>query len=278
MVLCLPGKKELKCTQHMVIKKYFLLWWFFTRITTQIAFQSRFGASIFLIGKLLRFFFFLFFLTILVSKTKSIAGYSFWQVIFFFATFNLIDAIPQFLWREVYRFRSYVLKGFFDYIITKPISPLFRSLFGGSDILDLFILFISVVFLVYSGIQLHAITFTGVFLYILLVINALLISLAFHIVVLSIGILTTEIDNAIFLYRDITQMGRVPIDVYQEPIRGFLTFIIPVGIMITFPAKGFMGLLSFPLLFISFFVGILFFIFSLLFWNYALKQYASASS
>ena len=138
------GKKDLRCTLHMGIKKYFWLWWSFTSITTQIAFQSRFGAIIFLIGKLLRFAFFLFFLILLVSKTKTIAGYSLWQVIFFFATFNLIDAIPQFLWREVYRFRTYVVRGFFDYIITKPISPLFRSLFGGSDILDLFILLISI--------------------------------------------------------------------------------------------------------------------------------------
>lgn len=262
----------------MGIKRYFLLWWGFTRITTQVAFQSRFGAIVFLIGKFLRFFFFLFFLFLVVSKTRTIAGYSLWQVIFFFATFNLIDAIPQFLWREVYRFRSYVIRGSFDYILTKPVSPLFRCLFGGSDMLDLFILFVSLVFVVYSATQVHVVTTSGIIVYILLVINALFISLAFHIFVLSIGILTTEIDNAIMLYRDLTQMGRVPIDIYKEPVRGFLTFIIPIGIMITFPAKAFMGLLSMSTLLISFSVGAILFVLSLFFWQYALKQYASASS
>ncbi len=262
----------------MVIKKYFLLWWSFTIATTQIAFQSRFGAIVFLIGKVLRFLFFLFFLTLLLAKTKTIASYSLWQVIFFYATFNLIDAIPQFLWREVYRFRNYVIRGFFDYIITKPISPLFRCLFGGSDILDLVIFAISFIFLIYSAVNLNGINPVGVIMYIFLIINTLVISLAFHIFVLSIGILTTEVDNAIMLYRDLTQMGRLPIDVYKEPIRGLLTFVIPIGVMMTFPAKALMGLLSFNSLLIAFSIGVVFLSLSLYLWQHALKQYASVSS
>ncbi|MBI2431118.1 MAG: ABC-2 family transporter protein [Candidatus Levybacteria bacterium] len=262
----------------MGIKKYFMLWWLFTRITTQVALQSRFGTVIFLVGKLLRFTFFLLFLVLLVSKTKSIASYSFWQVIFFFATFNLLDSIPQFLWREVYRFRNYIMRGFFDYIITKPISPLFRCLFGGSDILDLFILLISVVFAIYSAGQLSVVTFTGVIVYMLLIINALLISLAFHIFVLSVGVVTTEVDNSIMLYRDLTQMGRVPIDVYQEPLRGLLTFVIPVGMMMTFPAKALMGILSLENMLYAVLFSITLLFLSLYFWQFSLKKYASVSS
>ena len=201
-----------------------------------------------------------------------------WQILFFFATFNLIDTIPQFLWREVYRFRSYVVRGFFDYILTKPVSPLFRSLFGGSDILDLFILVISIIFVVYSAGQLGAVTLFGIVTYVLLIVNTLFISLAFHIFVLSIGILTSEVDNAIMLYRDLTQMGRVPVDIYQEPLRGFLTFAIPVGIMMTFPAQALMGLLSVQTMAMAFVFGVVFLVLSLLSWNYAIKQYASASS
>ncbi len=261
----------------MEIKKYIKLWWFFARMTTKVAFQSRFGAIVFLIGKLLRFVFFLIFLILLLTKTNVIAGYSFWQVIFFFATFNLLDTIPQLLWREVYRFRTYVARGFFDYILIKPVSPLFRSLFGGSDILDFSILLISVIFLVYAAGKID-ITVFGVIGYLLLLVNALLISLSFHIFVLAMGILTTEVDNAIMLYRDLTQMGRLPVDIYLEPIRGFLTFVIPVGIMMTFPPKVMMGLLSGTMLIIAFLIGISLFLFSLFFWNYAMRRYASVSS
>lgn len=247
-------------------------------MTTQISFLSRFGAIIFVIGKFLRLIFFLFFIFILVSKTHAIAGYTLWQIIFFYATFNFIDTLAQFFLREVYRFRTYVVKGYFDHILTKPISSLFRSLFGGSDVLDLSILSLSIIFIIISASKVGTISIEGIILYILLIINAFFIALAFHIAVLSIGILTTEVDNAIMLYRDLTQMGRLPVDIYKQPIQGIITFAIPIGIMMTFPAKALMGLLSSGIIIISLLIGVSLFLVSILFWKFSLKHYASASS
>lgn len=260
------------------IFKYFRIWYVLTVRTSQIAFISRFGAVIFIIGKILRFLFFLLFLVLLESRTNAIAGYSIWQIIFFFATFNLIDSLPQFFLREVYRFRSYVVSGDLDYILTKPVSPLFRSLFGGSDILDLSILLASVIFIFISLQHLGSFNPINLILYVVLVFNAFIIALSFHIFVLAVGVTTTEVDNTIMLYRDLTMMGRVPVDIYLEPIRGILTFVIPIGIMMTFPAKVLMGLLSLQMVFISIVLASIFFLLSLRFWNYSLKLYSSASS
>lgn len=245
---------------------------------SQIAFASRSGALIFILGKILRFIFFLLFLVFLVGKTRTLGGYSLWQVVFFYATFNIVDVITQLFLREVYRFRSYVVSGEFDYFLTKPVSPLFRALFGGSDILDVIVLIISVILIVIGAEHLGNITILGVITYIVLVINALVIALGFHIFVLALGILTTEVDNTLWLYRDLTQTGRVPVDIYQEPLRGFLTFIIPVAIMMTFPAKALMGTLAWPLVFVSIIISSLFIYLSLQAWDYALKEYSSASS
>lgn len=260
------------------MKRYFIIWLKLTGIATQIAFQSRFGAIVFLIGKILRFAFFLFFLFLVTQRTQLIAGYTTWQILFFYATFNLVDTLPQFFLREVYRFRWQVVSGHFDTILTRPISPLFRSLFGGSDVLDILILLLSIIFIFVAGSHIDQTTGIYILLYILLIINAFVISLAFHIAVLGMGILTTEVDNTIMLYRDMTQMGRVPVDVYLEPLRGLITFIIPVGIMMTFPAKALMGILSADAVFISFGIAAVFFLLSLKFWQYSLKHYASASS
>lgn len=261
-----------------MIKKYIKTWYILTRYSAQIAFQSRLGALLFLLGKILRFLFFLFLIIFIAQRTNAIGGYSLWQIVFFFATYNLIDTITQFLFREVYRFRGYILNGSFDFILAKPLSPLFRSLFGGSDSLDLplFVLYIVLVFI--SANNLGTINLFNGFLYIILVVNAFLISLSFHIFVLSTGVLTTEVDNTIMLYRDISAMARFPVDIYAEPLRGLLTFIIPIGIMMTFPAKAFMGLLSMQLIFISFAIGLLLFYLSLKFWQFSLKKYSSASS
>lgn len=260
------------------ITQYILIWWRFTVGATQIAFASRLGASIFIVGKLLRFVFLFLFIFLLFSRTSSIAGYSLSQMIFFFLTFNIIDTIPQFLWRDVYRFRGQIVNGYFDYTLLKPISPLFKSLFGGSDMFDFFILVMLSIFLYFSFHSIGVVAAQSVVIYLLLVVNACMISLAFHIFVLCLGVLTTEVDNAIMLYRDITQMGRFPIDIYKEPLRGFLTFVVPVGIMMTFPAKAVTGLFSLQLVCLSFVIGITLLAVSILCWRYALRHYASASS
>lgn len=262
----------------MKFKKYLRIWWILAVRASQTAFVSRFGTGVFLLGKILRFLFFFLFLLLLASNTKVIAGYSLWQVIFFYLTFNIVDTMVQFFLREVYRFRSYVIYGEFDYILTKPISPLFRSLFGGSDILDFFLLILLSIFIGFSIPHLGIVSLAGIISYILLIFNAFLIALAFHILVLSVGVLTTEVDNTIMLYRDMTQMGRLPIDIYQEPLRGIITFFIPIGVMMTFPAKALMGILSPSMIIVAFLIGIVFLFFSFKFWTFSLRHYQSASS
>ena len=244
----------------------------------QIAFLSRLGAILFVIAKFLRFIFFLAFLLLIAAKTNVISGYSIWQIIFFFATFNLIDSLSQFLLREVYRFRSYVVSGEFDYFLTKPISPLFRALFGGADILDLPLIILSAGFIIFASSKIGPVDIINIVLFIFLIFNALLIALAFHIAVLALGVLTTEVDNTIMLYRDLTQMARIPVDIYRAPLAQVLTFVVPIGIMITYPAKALMGLLSWPLIIASFLIGFSLVILSLKLWDFALKSYASVSS
>lgn len=260
-----------------MIKKYFTIWKILTFRAVQVVTISRFGAVVFVIAKFLRFFLFLLFLIVLESRTKGIGGYTLWEVLLFFLTFNLVDTLAQFFLRETYRFKSYVVTGNFDFILVKPFSPLFRCLFGGTDILDIPIIVLSLVFITFAMTQVNISVF-GVLLYTILVINALIIATAFHILVLCVGIITTEVDNTIMLYRDISQMGRFPIDIYKEPVRGILTFIIPVAIMITFPVKGLLGFLSLDIVFLATVGGVVLLLVSLVCWRYAVRFYTSASS
>ncbi|MEK7559116.1 MAG: ABC-2 family transporter protein [Patescibacteria group bacterium] len=258
--------------------KYFKLWWMMTFMVSQNAFVSRFGAILFVFGKLIRFSFFLFFLLIIASRTNAIVGYTIWQIILFYLTFNIIDSLAQFFLREVYRFRNYVVSGDFDYFLTKPMPALFRLLFGGSDILDIPILLLSSVFIYVALSHIGPLTILNILIYLGLLINGFVIMLSFHILVLAIGVITTEVDNTLWLFRDITQMGRFPIDIYQNPLRSFITFVIPVGVMVTFPAKAAMGLLSFNSVLISVGIGAAFLYLSIMFWRFSLKKYSSASS
>lgn len=233
--------------------------------------------AMFMTGKILRYGFFIAFIFFLVRGTGNLAGYSLNQTIFFFLTFTIIDTVTQFLFREVYRFRPLVISGDLDLILVKPSNTLFRVLMGGADVIDLVLIPPIVVALIYVGGVLNPQAIQIIF-YLLFLINSLLIATAFHIGVISLGIITLEIDHTIMIYRDLINLGRLPIDIYKQPLRGIITFLIPVGIMISFPAKAFLGLIT-PLgVIISFLLGGILLTVSFRFWNVAIKKYTSASS
>lgn len=262
----------------MSTKKYFSVWMCLTIASFQNLFVSRIGAILFFIGKVLRFMFFLLFLILLLSKTQVFAGYNMWQVILFYLTYNFIDSTTQTLFREVYRFRQQVVSGSFDLILVKPVSSLFRSLFGGTDLLDMLTLLPFIIFIGIVASKIPGINIGGIMVYILLVANALWIAMSFHIMVLALAILTTEIDHAIMIYRDFTSMGKLPIDIYGEPLRSFVTFVIPVGVMMTYPVKAMLGLLNIYGVIFSVIFSMILFSLSLLLWRFALSKYTSASS
>lgn len=259
------------------IIKYFAVWLAASRASAAINFSDKVGVLFFLAGKMIRFGFFLLFLVILTGKTSALSNFTADQVIFFFLTFNLIDIASQTLFREVYWFRPQIVTGSFDLILSRPVNPLFRSLLGRADFSDLITLPPLVFLIIIFAVRLNP-TIADVLLYFLFIINALVIAAAFHIAVLALGVVTTAIDHTMMIYRDVVGMGKIPIDFYREPLRGFLTFVIPVGIMMTVPAKVLMGIFDWKMLIFAFTFSLFAFCFSLYLWRLALRNYSSASS
>lgn len=249
----------------------------YARNSMKISIQSTTGALVFLVGKLLRFGLTFFFIYVLVQKTKLLAGYTLEETMLFYLTFNIIDSLSQQLYREVYRFRPLIISGDFDTILVKPIHPFARVLVGGIDVLD-FVPTLLYVCLVGWILQGMSITISEIGVYLLLLANGFILATAFHILVLSFGIISTEVDHTIMIYRDTTRIAAFPIDIYSEPLRSILTFAIPIGVMMSFPVKGILGLLEPGMIAVSIGIALLTFSGALAFWNYALARYQSASS
>jgi len=261
----------------MKIKKYLKIWWLMSKNSFLSMLMNRTGFALFLLGKVIRFGFFVAFLIFLLKGTDKIVGYDLNQTLFFFLSFNLIDTTAQFLFREVYRFRPQIIEGTFDLTLLKPINALFKSLMGGADIIDLITLPPFILALIMVGRHLNP-SFWQVSLYLLLVLNGLLIATAFHILVISMSILTLEIDHSVMIYRDLTRLGRLPVDIYKEPLRGIISYLIPIGLMSTLPAKAMMGLVSVWGILIAFLVSFTLTFLSTRLWRYSLTKYSSASS
>ncbi|MCL5003745.1 MAG: ABC-2 family transporter protein [Patescibacteria group bacterium] len=260
------------------MKKYLKIWYLNTANAVMADVSKRVSAVFLLLGKSVRIVLFGSFLFILLSGKKQIAGYSLTQAMVFYLTFNLIDTLSQLLLRGTYYFRALVLKGDLDYILAHPINPLFSVLFAHTDFLDFIMFWPILAALVYSLTLLPAISLSGVFLFLILIVNGLMLAAGFHIFVLALAITTYEVDNALMIYRDLSSLGRVPVDLYREPVRFLITFVLPVGIMVTFPVKALIGLLNPSVIVVSVAVSVLFFGLSLYVWNRALSLYSSASS
>src|SRR3989344_2401422 len=171
----------------MVTRIYYYLkiWLLMTRNSFLVVASQKLVLFIFLFGKVAIFIFFLGFLYYLLKSTNTLSGYNLTQTIFFFLTFNLVDVLGQFLYREVYRFRPLLISGDFDLILVKPLNALVRVLTGGADVIDLITIPPLIAAVIWVGSLLNP-TPLQVGFYILLILNGLIIATAFHIAVISL--------------------------------------------------------------------------------------------
>jgi len=262
-----------------VVKKFIKVWLLVTKMAAQTQLTTNLGGYIFIIGKIVRFLLYFLFLYSVVTASETLLIFTQEQVIVFFLVFNFVDIVTQFLFRGVYVFRWRVVSGDFDLDLVKPLPSFFRPLFAWTDILD----FITLIPLTSYGIYYLltsslVVAWWEVGLFFLLFINALLIAFAIHLFISAIGVMTTEIDHLVWIWRDFFSLARFPTDIYSSGIRALLTFVIPIVIAVTVPAKILMGLTTWPWLVFSFIMGISFTWSALKFWRFALTRYSSASS
>ncbi len=254
-----------------MLKKHFIIWHRTALLSIQSAFTHRLGVVLFSLGKLLRFAMFIGFIFLIHSQVKLVGGYNVDQMVIFFLVFNLLDLFGQIFFRGIYWFRNQIISGEFDFRLVKPASPLFQALTRQTDILDVPLFLFTLIYLIVKIPVISPLTP-------IMIVSSLIVITSIHIIVASLGIITTEVDHTIMIYRDLSAMARFPIDIYTDAIRALLTFVIPVALAFTFPAKAILGLLSFPTVALSLIASLFIFYLSLKFWHYAINQYSSASS
>ncbi len=261
------------------MKKYFRVWWKMSSMSLMAQISHPLGSIGFLLGKIVRIAFFFAFIIAIFRHIKSLAGYSLSETALFFLTFNIVDISAQILFRGIYSARRAVTEGDFDFYLIQPCSALFRLSMTTFDFMDAITL---LPVLVMTG-EILSRFFSPVFfihclLYFFLTLNAVLIASSFHILVAGLAVRTQELENTIWIYRDIMFMGRFPSDVYGPLFQLFLTFILPIAVMTSFPVRAFLGLLSPQWIVYSFALSGSLIGLSLWFWKGSVRQYTSSSS
>ena len=261
------------------LKRYIGVWWKIAGAVAQEQLLTSWGGIAFLIGKLARFLLFFIFIASILTQSGELAGYTKAQVVAFFLIFNVIDSLTQLLFRGVYVFRQRVVSGAFDLDLLKPLPSYFRPLFGSTDILDVIFFFPLVLFTAYYISTNNIVTSPqDILIFALFLGVALVVAFSIHLFVAAMGVITTEIDHLIQVYRDFTNIARFPTAIYGQALQLFLTFVIPIVILITVPANALMGMLTPQLGIIAVAIATASFLFARMFWKFALARYTSASS
>lgn len=260
-------------------RRYLRIWWRIAVMSFATQMSNPLSSFGYLLGKMARLLFFIIFLKAVFRHTESLAGYTLAQSVLFFLTFNIVDILAQLFFRGIYGIRSIVRDGDLDYFLTQPINLLWRVCFSTVDFLDLLTIIpiLGVTWITLTNIP-GATSPEALLAYTVLVFNGLLIAFALHVMVAGLSVWTQEMDNAIWIYRDLMTLGRFPSDIYDAPMRAILIFVIPIAVMISFPAKAAMGLLSPSWMAVSFFIAAASVGLSLLFWQFSCRRYTSVSS
>lgn len=168
--------------------------------------------------------------------------------------------------------------GKFDFILLKPVPTQFYVSFRHWRLWALFDLLISLVVIGIALFQLQ-VQFWG--LHLLLFFFALLISLSLVYSILLI-LSTTAFwylgTPLLWIFNSMIQMGRFPVGIYPGFIKMILTWVIPVGMIVTVPAELLTDRMKVRHLVGGTILAVGFFVISMTFFKVSLKRYASASS
>ena len=107
---------------------------------------------------------------------------------------------------------------------------------------------------------------------------ATLVLYSIWILVIAAAFWVVRLDNLAYLFNSVFDFARWPVSVFRGALRLVFTFVIPLGIMTTYPAEALLGTLSLRTALLSVGGALAFAVISRAVWTRAIGRYTSASS
>jgi len=114
--------------------------------------------------------------------------------------------------------------------------------------------------------------------FILLLFSSLVMYYSFLLALMTLGIWWVRVDNLWVLGESVMQVVRFPIDIFGAGLQKIMTFVVPLAFLATIPARQLVRAADWQMVGLGVVWATLALTFCTLFWRFALKSYASASS
>lgn len=219
-------------------------------------------------------------LWIIFSNTNQVAGWSLEQVIVLIGTYHTVAGVVRAVFAPNFqRLVEHVREGTLDFLLTKPGNSQFLASFrriaifaGAESILGLIVVGIGVSRL--SGAEgVHAaIAFPFALA------SGLVLLYSFWLFIVTFVFWFVRLDNLPQIFWSLFEAARYPLEIYPGWLRGVVTYLVPVGVVVTVPARGITGYLQLTsLAAFAAFAAVALWAASR-FWRFGIGKYTSASS
>lgn len=261
------------------MKKYIFLYFAFLKInlTTLFAFRANvINSGISSIGwgivSIISMY-------ILTAKNSSIYGWSRNELLLLTAVYSIIIGIFHTIFsRNFDRFSRVIHKGELDSILLKPMDSQFSLSLTLFNFMSIVRLIIGVFFCIYMlSLMKVDLTIISILLFFISILFGILLLYSIWFSLITLVMWATNLDNLKdFLYQ-LNNLGRYPSEVIYQTGNGLLFLFVPLTYIASVPAREILlkpkiiEIVILPVLSLGFFI------FSRLFWKFALRNYSGAS-
>lgn len=220
------------------------------------------------------------FLSVIYQYIPTLAGWTYPQMLFLFATGFTIEALAWFTWRgSLMKIHLSIQDGSYDFLITKPVSLLFITSMRRMDLEDAARIILAVGLVGYAThLQGFAPHLGQVLMWCVSLCLAEMVYFSFALLLKTTSFWTTQTSEINYILYSSDRLNQYPTQIYTGFVHFAFTYIIPITFITTIPAQlinGKTGLLSlFGLLVFT----IAIFLIARSFFYYAVRSYSSASS
>ncbi|MFC4319866.1 ABC transporter permease [Litchfieldia salsa] len=222
----------------------------------------------------------LIFILVVFGHTQFLNGWVRDEIIFIYGFFLVPYALFSAFF-NIWDFNDrYIVKGEMDRILTRPIHSLFQIILERMELESLFGVITGIVVMFYAGTNLGlTICWYDPIIFVVLVLGGALVYASIFIMLASIGFWSDARTSIMPMMYNIGNYGRYPVDIYNKVIRFTLTWILPFAFVGVYPASYFLGKTEwYVYAFMTPVIGIVFFIFAVVLWNFGVTKYRGAGN
>lgn len=261
------------------MRRYWLTYRTFFRssFVRELEFRANFIAKV--LQSAVWILFFVLIVLVLYRNTNEIAGWRRGDSFILAATCFLLSALSWCFFSALNEIPNMVRLGSLDFVVTKPIDSQFwvstrRFYFEQIGT------FVSGVLMIAVGLResgLHPSAFQWIS-YLFLTFCSIGVFYSFMLFLMTLGIWLVRVDNLWVLGDSVTQIARFPIDIYPRAAQLALTYVLPLALLSTVPARQLVKGASPTDLALGAIWLVVAFASSRALWRYGMRHYTSASS